>query len=240
MSSQAKSTSPGKHDVLAVIELASFNQFSPIHLTFLDQLTESIGIVLNTIAATMRTEQLLKKSQALAEQLQKTNAELEEKAHLLAEQKNEVETKNKEVEQAKAALEEKAEQLSLTSKYKSEFLANMSHELRTPLNNLLILAQMLAEKEIRVNAPSGRCRTTRSRRSYRHRILAYGRQRLAIEFGADFRLRHVVVFKMKVLGDLEMAVAPGESQVGRRRQIAGRRRNVERRIGGVFQILVVK
>ena len=129
----------------AVMELASFRHFSDVHLAFLDQLTQSIGIVLNTIAATMRTEQLLKQSQALAEQLQKTNAELEEKAHLLAEQKNEVETKNREVEQAKAALEEKAEQLSLTSKYKSEFLANMSHELRTPLNNLLILAQMLAE-----------------------------------------------------------------------------------------------
>jgi HAMP domain-containing protein/signal transduction histidine kinase/DNA-binding response OmpR family regulator len=129
----------------AVLELASFRHFSDIHLSFLDQLTQSIGIVLNTIAATMRTEQLLKQSQALAEQLQKTNAELEEKAHLLAEQKTEVENKNKEVEQAKAALEEKAEQLSLTSKYKSEFLANMSHELRTPLNNLLILAQMLAE-----------------------------------------------------------------------------------------------
>jgi HAMP domain-containing protein/signal transduction histidine kinase/DNA-binding response OmpR family regulator len=129
----------------AVIELASFRHFTDVNLAFLDQLTQGIGIVLNTIAATMRTEQLLKQSQALAEQLQKTNLELEEKAHLLAEQKNEVETKNREVEQAKAALEEKAEQLSLTSKYKSEFLANMSHELRTPLNNLLILAQMLAE-----------------------------------------------------------------------------------------------
>jgi signal transduction histidine kinase/CheY-like chemotaxis protein/HAMP domain-containing protein len=129
----------------AVIELASFEQFSDIHLAFLDQVTQSLGIVLNTIAATMRTEQLLKQSQALAEQLQKTNAELEEKAQLLAEQKTQVEAKNQEVEQAKAALEEKAEQLALTSKYKSEFLANMSHELRTPLNNLLILAQMLAE-----------------------------------------------------------------------------------------------
>ena len=129
----------------AVIELASFRRFSEIHLAFLDQVTQSLGIVLNTIAATMRTEELLKQSQALAEELQKTNAELEEKAHLLAEQKTEVETKNREVEQAKAALEDKAEQLSLTSKYKSEFLANMSHELRTPLNNLLILAQMLAE-----------------------------------------------------------------------------------------------
>jgi HAMP domain-containing protein/signal transduction histidine kinase/DNA-binding response OmpR family regulator len=136
----------------AVIELASFSQFSDVHLAFLDLLTESIGIVLNTIAATMRTEELLKQSQALAEklqsqqlQLQQTNAELQEKAQLLAEQKTEVETKNREVEQAKVQLEEKAEQLALTSKYKSEFLANMSHELRTPLNNLLILAKMLAE-----------------------------------------------------------------------------------------------
>jgi signal transduction histidine kinase/CheY-like chemotaxis protein len=139
-------------DVRAAIELASFGLFSDVHLAFLDQLTQSIGIVLNTIAATMRTEQLLTQSQALAEelqsqqlQLQTTNAELQEKAQLLAEQKTEVETKNREVEQAKKALEEKAEQLALTSKYKSEFLANMSHELRTPLNNLLILARMLSE-----------------------------------------------------------------------------------------------
>ncbi len=133
-------------EVKAVMELASFHDFSESHLAFLDQLTESMGIVLNTIAATMRTEQLLQQSQALAEELQNTNAELEEKAHLLAEQKTEVEAKNREVEQAKAALEEKAEQLALTSKYKSEFLANMTHELRTPLNNLLILAQDAGRK----------------------------------------------------------------------------------------------
>ena len=101
--------------------------------------------MLNTIAATMRTEQLLQQSQALAEELQNTNAELQEKAQLLAEQNTEVEAKNREIEQAKHALEEKAEQLALTSKYKSEFLANMSHELRTPLNNLLILARVLAD-----------------------------------------------------------------------------------------------
>ncbi|HVR73832.1 MAG TPA: response regulator, partial [Planctomycetota bacterium] len=137
--------------VKAVLELASFERFSPTHQTFLDQLTESIGIVLNTIEANMRTEDLLKQSQSLAkelqsrqEELQQTNAQLEDKAKLLAEQNVEVERKNYEVEQARQALEEKAKQLALTSKYKSEFLANMSHELRTPLNSLLILSDRLS------------------------------------------------------------------------------------------------
>src|SRR6516162_8123136 len=58
-----------------------------------------------------------------------------------------VEVKNREVEMARAAIEEKAEQLALISKYKSEFLANMSHELRTPLNSLLILAKLLADNK---------------------------------------------------------------------------------------------
>jgi HAMP domain-containing protein/signal transduction histidine kinase/CheY-like chemotaxis protein len=138
--------------VKAVIELASFEQFSATHQAFLDQLTESIGIVLNTIEANMRTEDLLKQSQSLArelqsqqEELQQTNQELAEKAQLLAEQNVEVERKNREVEQARQALEEKAKQLALTSKYKSEFLANMSHELRTPLNSLLILSDQLSK-----------------------------------------------------------------------------------------------
>ncbi len=138
--------------VKAVLELASFDRFSPTHLAFLDQLTESIGIVLNTIEANMRTEDLLKQSQSLAkelqsqqEELQQTNAELGEKARLLADQNQEVERKNQEVEQARQALEEKAKQLALTSKYKSEFLANMSHELRTPLNSLLILSDQLSK-----------------------------------------------------------------------------------------------
>src|SRR5207247_855490 len=137
--------------VKAVIELASFEKFSPTHLDFLEQLTESIGIVLNTIEANSRTEDLLKQSQSLAtelqsqqEQLQRTNEELAEKASELAEQNAEVERRRHEGESAKALVEEKAEQLALTSCYKSEFMANMSHELRTPLNSLLILAQELA------------------------------------------------------------------------------------------------
>jgi signal transduction histidine kinase/DNA-binding NarL/FixJ family response regulator len=146
-------------EVKAVIELASFNEFNETHQSFLDQLMESVGIVLNTIAATMRTEGLLKQSQLLTQELQArqteltrkqeelhaTNEELQEKAQLLENEKKQVEAKNLEIEMARRALEEKAEQLALTSKYKSEFLANMSHELRTPLNSLLILSKLLAD-----------------------------------------------------------------------------------------------
>ncbi|HEX8315705.1 MAG TPA: response regulator, partial [Flavisolibacter sp.] len=134
-----------ENQIKAVIELASFGEFSETHLDFLSQLTESIGIVLNTIEANTRTEELLAQSQSLTDELRFTNEELQDKAHLLAKQKQEVEAKNNEVEEARKSLEEKAEQLQLTSKYKSEFLANMSHELRTPLNSLLILAQQLYE-----------------------------------------------------------------------------------------------
>src|SRR5260221_189363 len=130
--------------VRGVIELGSLERFNPAHQAFLDQLTESIGIVINTIEANTRTENLLKQSQSLAVELQQTNEELQKKARLLAHQTEEVERKNREVELARQALEERAAQLALTSKYKSEFLANMSHELRTPLNNLLILSDQLS------------------------------------------------------------------------------------------------
>ncbi|MBZ7927522.1 HAMP domain-containing protein [Ensifer adhaerens] len=138
--------------VKAVIELASAGDFTELQLSFLDQLTMSIGIVLNSIEATMQTEGLLKQSQQLAtelqtqqKELQQTNEQLELKAQQLEERNVEVEGKNQEIEQARRALEEKATELALTSKYKSEFLANMSHELRTPLNSILILGQQLGD-----------------------------------------------------------------------------------------------
>ena len=155
-------------EVKAVIELASFHAFSPIHQLFLDQLMESIGVVLNMIGANMRTEELLQQSQSLTQELQsqskeltqqqdelkRTNSELEkqaleleEKARLLAEQNTRSRSRTARSSRPALSLEEKAEQLALISKYKSEFLANMTHELRTPLNSLLILAKLLVRQQ---------------------------------------------------------------------------------------------
>ncbi|HEX4821453.1 MAG TPA: HAMP domain-containing protein, partial [Acidimicrobiales bacterium] len=127
-----------EEQVLAVIELASLRPLSGINQVFLEQIVETVGIVLNNIMATMRTEELLQQSQSLAQELQSQSEELQR-------QQRELQHTNAEIELARRELEARAEQLALSSKYKSEFLANMSHELRTPLNSLLILAKLLGE-----------------------------------------------------------------------------------------------
>jgi HAMP domain-containing protein/CheY-like chemotaxis protein/signal transduction histidine kinase len=146
--------------VKAVIELASLGAFTGLQISLLDQLTASIGIVLNSIEATMQTEGLLTQSQQLATELQtqqgelqQTNEQLEQKAQQLEERNVEVERKNQEIEHARRALEEKATELAVASKYKSDFLANMSHELRTPLNSILILGQQLGDNPDRNLTP---------------------------------------------------------------------------------------
>src|SRR4029077_10098620 len=109
-------------EVKAVMELSSLERFNSTHHAFLDQLTESIGIVLNTIEANTRTENLLSQSQSLAtelqkrqEELQKTNQELQEKAR--------------------------------SNLAKDQFLAMLSHELRTPLTPVIASALDLEGEE---------------------------------------------------------------------------------------------
>jgi CheY-like chemotaxis protein/signal transduction histidine kinase/HAMP domain-containing protein len=113
-------------EVKAVIELASFLPFSQIHQTFLDQLTESVGVVLNMIQANMRTEELLEQSQQLTQELQsqskelqqqqdelkRSNSELEAQARTLRESEELLKEQQEELQQVNEELEEKASLLA--------------------------------------------------------------------------------------------------------------------------------
>ncbi|MDQ3106913.1 MAG: HAMP domain-containing protein, partial [Actinomycetota bacterium] len=112
--------------ILAVIELAAFRPFSEIHRNFLEQIVETVGVVLSTIIATMRTEELLKESQRLTQELQsqseelqsqqdelrRSNLELEEQARSLKASEELLQTQQEELQQTNAELEEKAAQLA--------------------------------------------------------------------------------------------------------------------------------
>ncbi|WP_102349160.1 response regulator [Bacillus sp. Marseille-P3661] len=138
--------------VIAVVEMASFKAFDPVHKQFLEIVFRTVGISLNSIMAHMKMEKLLAESQTLTEELQSQSEELQQQQEelrmineQLEEQYKNSEEKTKELEKVKIVLEEKNQTVELSSKYKTEFLANMSHELRTPLNSMLILSQLLAE-----------------------------------------------------------------------------------------------
>src|SRR5215211_6331122 len=117
-------------EVKAVVELASFLPFSQIHQTFLDQLQESIGVVLNMIAANMRTEELLQQSQKLTQELQSqseelkrqqdelrhSNSELEQQARTLKQSEEMLKDQQEELQQVNEELEEKASLLAEQNK----------------------------------------------------------------------------------------------------------------------------
>ncbi|WP_459910527.1 response regulator [Desulfotomaculum defluvii] len=143
-----------ENKVIAVMELASFTGFSTLQQELLEQVRWNISIALNRVTHYMQVQQLLAESQALAEEMQTQSEELQMQQEELKTFNEKLENQYKvseqkalELQKAKAAVEEQAHQLALSSQYKSEFLSNMSHELRTPLNSLLILAGLLVENK---------------------------------------------------------------------------------------------
>lgn len=148
-------------EVNGVFEIASMSEFTEAQLNFIDELSNWIAAMFNSIIVSTKVDVLLQESQVLNEELQaqqeelesqqdelrSANEELEEKADALDIQNQEISDKNIELEQMQVNLEAKANELAQASRYKSEFLANMSHDLRTPLNSLLIFSELLIEND---------------------------------------------------------------------------------------------
>jgi CheY-like chemotaxis protein len=140
---------PLLHDnrLIAVMEFATFSEFSDLELDFACQSAEILAVAISVNQTRQRVNELLAQSQVQEEELrvqqeelQQSNEELEERAQLLERQREQIQSKNREMEESGREIMKKARELEQVSTYKSEFLANMSHELRTPLNSLMILS----------------------------------------------------------------------------------------------------
>ncbi|PYR15340.1 MAG: histidine kinase [Acidobacteria bacterium] len=145
-----------ENDVKAVIELASFHCFSEIQLSFLNQLTESIGIVLNTIAAMTRTEELLKQSQSLTNELttrqrelSETNVRLEEQARSLQASEERLRQQQDELQQTNEELEQQQQELQQTNEEleeKAELLAKQNREVENKNREIELARAAIEEK----------------------------------------------------------------------------------------------
>jgi HAMP domain-containing protein/CheY-like chemotaxis protein len=119
-----------EEQVMAVVELASLREFSDVNRAFLEQLAETLGVVLNAIIANRRTEELLEQSQSLAEELQsqseelqsqqqelkRSNSELEQQTQSLRASEELLQTQQEELQQTNEELQEKAELLSVQNR----------------------------------------------------------------------------------------------------------------------------
>jgi len=143
-----------ENEVLGIIELGSFNEFTEVQLKFIKQISASIAITIHSAEVRLKMKELLHKTmeqseelQSQQEELRQNNEELEEHTKSLKKSEAHLKNQQQELSAVNEELEEKAKALEITSKYKSEFLANMSHELRTPLNSILVLSQMLSSNK---------------------------------------------------------------------------------------------
>jgi CheY-like chemotaxis protein len=141
--------------VLAVVEIASLQSFSQTHMAFLEQLMEGLGVVLNTIQAGMRTEELLKQSQDLAEELQtrqadlkRSNEELEEQAQALKQSQEQLRAQREELSEANDELEDKAKKLEEQKKVvelKNDELELTQASLREKAEQLAVTSKYKSE-----------------------------------------------------------------------------------------------
>ncbi len=126
-----------EEQVLGVIELASLKSYSEVHRTFLQQLMETLGVVLNTIMANMRTEELLQQSQSLTQELQTQSEELQRR-------QEELQSRQDELKRSNAELEQQAQSL----KASEELLQSQREKLQRANEELQEKAALLEERNL--------------------------------------------------------------------------------------------
>lgn len=114
-----------ENELIAVVELASLGEFTPIQLHLLEQLADHVGTVLKDIIGRKKVEELLRVSQSLTEELQAqseellsqqeelraSNERLEEKTRSLQRSEEMLQRQQEELEQANDELLQKTRQL---------------------------------------------------------------------------------------------------------------------------------
>jgi HAMP domain-containing protein/signal transduction histidine kinase/CheY-like chemotaxis protein len=135
--------------VLGVIELASLTPFSEIHLTFLEQLMATLGVVLNTITANMRTEQLLQQSQSLTQELQTQSEELQQRQEELKLSNTELEQQAESLKASEELLQSQQEKLKRANEElqeKAALLEERNRDIETKNREIELARLGLEEK----------------------------------------------------------------------------------------------
>ncbi|MEI6575501.1 MAG: response regulator [Bacteroidota bacterium] len=115
--------------VVAVISLASINQFT-------EQAIQLLEKIIDALCARVVSVLSLRRILEFSIKLEAQNRELEAQKTEMAAQSSELSEQNIELEMQKKQLDE-------ASQLKTNFLSNMSHELRTPLNSVIALTGVL-------------------------------------------------------------------------------------------------
>ncbi|WP_324170560.1 response regulator [Sulfurimonas sp.] len=140
--------------LFGVAQMMSFEGFNNIHKNYLSKAASIFATTIFSAAQNEKIKSLFEKSQKAfeelqtqSEELQESNVQMEQQQQQLTIQSKELKFKNDTLAEAKAEIDQRAQDLEKASKYKSEFLANMSHELRTPLNSIILLSKLLTQNQ---------------------------------------------------------------------------------------------
>ncbi|MCF8496550.1 MAG: PAS domain S-box protein [Alphaproteobacteria bacterium] len=101
-----------ENTLAGVLELASLNGFSEVQLSFLEQLSFNIGVIISSISASVRTEELLEEARQTAEELQRSEEELKTQQEELEASNEEMEERTRELEELNKQIKESGDRLS--------------------------------------------------------------------------------------------------------------------------------